>query len=513
MQLTNPRRGNRITLAVLGADAILIAVALGTQIEDTGITPGLLFPLVIAGLVAGLAIVGRLIVLRQPGNAVGWIFIASSIGFAVTTLAYSWTSLSLDRFGGALPGTVFAAWLNAWDGIPILVTLIIFVPLLFPNGRLLSARWRWVAAFAAVGIGGTTVGSALTPGPMNPSQIPNPIGIDVGQPLRDILGIVDSLAGVVVFGLAIVALVIRYRRGSAIERLQLRWFAFPMTIAILCIGVSNFVQLGVVSDAAWIIGIVAIATTPLAIGIAILRYRLYEIDFLLNRTAVYALVSAVLAALFVLGNVALQYGLESVTHQRSELLSGALGVGVGLLFVPMRRWIRPLVDRVLPGRAMLALLFTDIVGSTQTIVDIGDQRWRALLAEYLAVVRAELARHGGHEVNTAGDAFFATFIRPMDALRAAWAIRAAVRSVGLETRTGLHLGEVEMRGEQVSGLAVHTAARVMAAAGDGEVLVSDAMREAIGAASAVGVALRDRGRHELKGVPGSWQLYAVENPG
>ena len=95
----------------------------------------------------------------------------------------------------------------------------------------------------------------------------------------------------------------------------------------------------------------------------------------------------------------------------------------------------------------------------------------------------------------------------MAGLQCAWAIRASVKALGLETRTGLHAGEVEMRGEQVSGLAVHAAARVMAAAGDGEVLVSDAVRDAIAVSN---VRIQDRGHHELKGVPGKWRLYAVE---
>jgi class 3 adenylate cyclase len=125
-------------------------------------------------------------------------------------------------------------------------------------------------------------------------------------------------------------------------------------------------------------------------------------------------------------------------------------------------------------------------------------------------VRADLARHGGHEVNTAGDAFFATFTRPLNGLLAARAIRSSVRELGLETRTGLHVGEVEMRGEQVSGLAVHTAARVMAAAGAGEIFVADAMRGALAAAD---FDLHDRGSHALKGVPGEWQLYALEPGG
>jgi len=159
---------------------------------------------------------------------------------------------------------------------------------------------------------------------------------------------------------------------------------------------------------------------------------------------------------------------------------------------------------------MLTLLFTDIVGSTQAIVEQGDERWRAILGRYRAAVRQELARHAGREVNTAGDAFFAIFDRPDSGLHCAAAIRDRVQALGLQCRSGLHLGEVEMRGEEVSGLAVHTAARIMAEGGAGEILVSNTMREAL---SGQELALHDRGRHELKGVPGEWQLFAVETAG
>jgi class 3 adenylate cyclase len=497
----------RIRLGVLAIDTLLLALAVGSQIQDGFAPASIAFLALIVAMVIGLAVIGGLIVDRQRGNAVGWIFMASSLGMATTTSAYSWVSLSHDRFHDGLPLTVFAAWLNSWIGIPSLVALVIFVPLLFPNGQLPSRRWRWAAYFGIVGIVLTSIGSALVAGPMSGSSIENPIGIEIGQLLKDWLGVLDSVSGVVIFTLAIAAVVTRYRHGSPTERLQLRWFGFPAAIATVCLGTSVLVNTGMVGDVAWIVAMVALTAMPVAIGVAILRYRLYDIDLLLNRTAVYASVSAVLAVLFVVGNVGLQYLVQPLIGQRSELLSGVVGVVVGILFGPVRRRIRPLIDRFLPSRAVLALLFTDIVGSTQVLAEIGDQRWRVLLSQYLAVVRAELAQHGGHEVNTAGDAFFATFPRPVDALRAAWAIRSAVKQLGLDTRTGLHLGEVEMRGEQVSGLAVHTAARVMAAGGDGEILVSDAMRDAIRDS---GIQTQDRGRHELKGVPGAWQLYAVE---
>jgi class 3 adenylate cyclase len=153
----------------------------------------------------------------------------------------------------------------------------------------------------------------------------------------------------------------------------------------------------------------------------------------------------------------------------------------------------------------LTLLFTDIVESTQAIVDLGDERWREVLVDYRAAVRRELSRWRGREVNTAGDAFFAVFSRPMDGVQCALAIRAAVAQLGLRVRTGLHLGEVEMRGEEVSGLAVHAAARVMALAEADQVFLTDAVAEAVGG----GLGLRELGERELRGVPGRWRVFEV----
>jgi len=141
-------------------------------------------------------------------------------------------------------------------------------------------------------------------------------------------------------------------------------------------------------------------------------------------------------------------------------------------------------------------------------VDIGDERWRAVLDRYRVAVRHELSRFRGHEVNAADDAFFATFDRAAAAVGCARAIRTAVNALGLKVRTGLHVGDVEMRGEQVSGLAVYAAARVMAAAGEDQILVSGDLADVLPGA----VPLHDAGRHALKGVPGEWQLFAVQSP-
>ena len=159
-----------------------------------------------------------------------------------------------------------------------------------------------------------------------------------------------------------------------------------------------------------------------------------------------------------------------------------------------------------PDRVLATVLCTDIVGSTQRAGELGDRRWRELLEAHEAVVRAELARYGGREVDTAGDGFLATFDGPARAIRAAGAIRDSVRSLGLELRAGLHTGECELANGKVRGIAVHTGARVAALAGPREVLVSSTVRDLVAGS---GIAFEERGEHELKGVPGTWRLYAA----
>ena len=158
-----------------------------------------------------------------------------------------------------------------------------------------------------------------------------------------------------------------------------------------------------------------------------------------------------------------------------------------------------------PDRVLMTLLFTDIVGSTDKAALLGDSRWRKLVDEHHAVVRRELVRFRGREVDTAGDGFFATFDGPARAVRAAEAIRDGVRKLGIEIRAGVHTGECELAGDAVRGIAVHTAARVAAQANPGEVLVSTTVHDLVAGS---GLAFDDRGLAELKGV-GQWRLFAV----
>ncbi|MDP9490755.1 MAG: adenylate/guanylate cyclase domain-containing protein [Actinomycetota bacterium] len=156
-------------------------------------------------------------------------------------------------------------------------------------------------------------------------------------------------------------------------------------------------------------------------------------------------------------------------------------------------------------RVLATVLFTDIVGSTEHAAELGDRRWGTVIEEHHALVRRELERFRGREVDTAGDGFLATFDGPARAIRCACAVRDAVRSLRLEIRAGLHTGECELMGDKVGGIAVHTGARVTSAASPGEVLVSSTVRDLVAGS---GIQFEDRGQHELKGA-GLWRLYSV----
>jgi len=159
-----------------------------------------------------------------------------------------------------------------------------------------------------------------------------------------------------------------------------------------------------------------------------------------------------------------------------------------------------------PDSALVTILFTDIVDSTQTAASLGDRGWRELLDRHDAMVRRQLERYRGREIKHTGDGFLATFDGPARAIEAARAIRDGSRALDLEIRAGLHAGMIELRGADVSGTAVNLAARVQAYAQPSEVLVSRTLADLLAGSN---FTFSDRGSHELKGVPGTWQLYAV----
>ena len=163
-----------------------------------------------------------------------------------------------------------------------------------------------------------------------------------------------------------------------------------------------------------------------------------------------------------------------------------------------------------PDRPLATILFTDIVASTERASELGDERWHALVGRHNDIIQAEFDRYGGRPIKTLGDGFLAVFEGPAKAIRAARAMIDAVRPLGIEIRAGIHTGECERQAEDLSGIAVNVAARIVAHASAGEVMVSSTVRELV---LGSGIEFVERGTHTLKGVPDEWHLYSVTGDG
>jgi hypothetical protein len=286
-------------------------------------------------------VVGAVIVAHRPGNAIGWIFSAIALLTATGSLALDWAEYAYVTRPGSLPGALLAAWYQWW-WLPLFGLILVFTPLLFPTGRLPSVRWRPVAVLAAAATTAIAVLEALRPTLKLQNEdytVRNPIGLSsVPNPEKGALGgVLIGLLAVCAVA-ALVSLVLRFRRSRGVERQQLKWFTYAVALAI----VTAALPAGGVRDV--LFGL-TIAFIPVAAGIAILRYRLYDIDRLINRTLVYGLLTAVLglgyaAAVLVLGQLFGGIGAEPP----SWAVAGVT-LAVAALFQPARRRIQAVVDQ------------------------------------------------------------------------------------------------------------------------------------------------------------------------
>lgn len=277
--------------------------------------------------------VGLVLVLRVPDNAVGWILAGvGAIGGVGGVLAL-WSS-------SGLAGVDFARWVLVWLFFPVIGLVTIPLLLLFPTGRLLSPRWRFALWMAPLFVLLASAGAAFYPVPPEEGG-PNPYALEGAEEtllfLQNIAGIPLLIGGVA----ALVSIVVRYRRGNAVERQQLKWFlaaAATIPVAIL-VGDQAQTTLQV------IVVPVAFSLLPVAIAVAILRYRLYDIDRIINRALVYGVLTASLVGVYVGTVVTLQLVLRSVTGQQSQLVVVASTLAVAALFNPLRRRLQDFIDR------------------------------------------------------------------------------------------------------------------------------------------------------------------------
>jgi hypothetical protein len=307
--------------------------------------PGFYLAMVLA--FTAFMVVGAVIVAHRPGNAIGWIFSAVGLLSATAALGMEYAEYAYVTRPGSLPGAVVAVSLY-WFWFPLLGLILVFTPLLFPTGRLLSARWRPVAVAAAVGLAAVTVLAALQPTIRLQNEdytVGNPIGI-AGVPDPEAGGVVGAVLLGLLFGCmaaAVASVVVRFRRSRGVERQQLKWFTYAAALLFLSFLLTGFLlPAGPVTDV--VFGL-TIALVPTAAGVAILRYRLYDIDRLINRTLVYGLLTALLGAVYagavlLLGQLFGGMG----TEPPSWAVAGAT-LAVAALFQPARRRIQAVVDR------------------------------------------------------------------------------------------------------------------------------------------------------------------------
>jgi hypothetical protein len=298
------------------------------------------FWLTIALISPTFATLGALIVSRRPRNIIGWIFLVPGVGGGVQLFSGQYATVAL--LSETLPGGAVAAWLSTLAQ-RALVASILFLILLFPTGRLLSPRWRSVAWIVGTAIVVSVVALALKPGPIEGfAPVRNPFGVDATAAVLDLLAAIGDWAGLACVVVAILSLILRFYRSRGEERLQLKWFAYASTLGVLAILLSGERQ--IIGTLVWT---VAPLSLPISAGIAVLKYRLYDIDILINRTLVYASLTAMLALVYFGGVAATQTMFRALTGQQEQpqLAIVVSTLIIAALFNPLRRRIQSLIDR------------------------------------------------------------------------------------------------------------------------------------------------------------------------
>ena len=353
---------------------LILAVANGTLRQDAGNQVLLLMGF------SAFMVVGALIVAHRPGNAIGWLFSAIALLAFTGQLASEYATYAYATRPGSLPGATLAAWYGSWPWWLVLALTLVFTPLLFPTGRLLSPRWRPVAWLAGVTTAVLTAVTSLRTelGTVEDQVVANPIGVAaVGNPEKSpMIPVLIVLLGVLATA-AVGSLVLRFRRSRGEERQQLKWFTYASALLPLA-GLDDFLP-APVGDLLFGVPIVFL---PVAAGIAILRHRLYDIDRLINRTLVYGSLTAILGLVYTGVVLVLGQVFGGVTEDPPSWAVAGATLAVAALFQPARRRIQEVVDRRFNRRKYDAAETIDTFGARlRDQVDLD-----TLSTELLAVV-------------------------------------------------------------------------------------------------------------------------------
>ena len=392
--MTAPRPSTARTAIISAIAAVALAftavgVPLGIATLDRYGPAGPLFIAIFPAIVLSLTLVGGFVAGRV-GNPVGWLLELSGMAAAVGIFGGTYVNYDHDLAAG-LPLVVPIAWLSSWTFLPAIGMLLVYVPLLFPTGRFLGPRWR---VFGLVGLAGVTgtLAPAFTPGPLASTPwIQNPLGIEGATDVLALITLVSNLATPVFFGGAVVSVFLRYRRAGIVERQQLKWFGLVAGIAVVTFVIS-IPNDGPVSDLAWELGLAMLPLLPVAIGIAILRYRLWDIDRIVSRTVSWALTTGLIGGLFAGLIVALQALFAPVTNE-SSLAVAASTLAVAALFQPAHRRIQAAVDRRFDrSRYDAERTVGSFAAHLQDVTDLAEitDAARAAITEALEPTRAEV---------------------------------------------------------------------------------------------------------------------------
>lgn len=345
------RRAIALSLWVVTMVAAVLAIVLVGVTRDTPVPTSWGFRGAAEAFGITCGTVGVIVALRRPENRIGWLFGIIGLGFALEAFVNEYVIASTFVVTGGLPATEFLAWTLTWLWVPALGTALIVLPLLFPTGYLLSRSWRLAMVFGVGAIIVFGVAIALAPGPIQQATfITNPLAIE-GMSVSDYANQVVGpiwLPLILALGISLSSLVLRFRRASVETRQQIKWFALATLIAGAAFAL--YVTVSVIAPTAdlKVLEILVIASQlgiPAAAGMAILRYRLYDIDRIISRTISYAVVTAVLFGTFVVINLALQNIITGLTGNESALAVAVSTLVVAVLFTPLRTRVKATVDR------------------------------------------------------------------------------------------------------------------------------------------------------------------------
>jgi hypothetical protein len=327
-----------LSLALTALSFLLLVLLLRSD------TPIYYYWLETSMVAVGYSIVGAIVASRLPDSPIGWLFCAIGLIFGVSHFSVEYVEYALLAPSRSLPASEAFAWLSSWIWVGGL-GLVVFLDLLFPTGRLPSARWRWFARFTAIVLLPAAILAALSPGRILSTTLNNPLGIE---------GLPNASKPVEAFMYALVvvgasSMLARLRHAGTIERQQIKWFAYATVLVISGVILKNVFYPAVDITWVWWVGLiltaVGVVSSPTAMGVAIFRYRLYQIDLIINRTLVYGSLTAMLVALYFGGIVVLQSLFVVLIGEKSTLAVVASTLVIAALFNPFRRRIQSVVDR------------------------------------------------------------------------------------------------------------------------------------------------------------------------